>query len=152
MLQCVFALSAGITIWFMPDTPRWYYAKGREQEGDAVLCQLNDAGLDDPHVAETKKAIMTAIAIELEANQSIRWKDFLTMGVVDHTELKIIRRLILCFWIPMLGEWMGVSLLAYFAPVILSGTARCEYIEHWTVLTYVQVSVCPRASSPCFRE
>lgn len=117
----MFALSAGITIWFMPDTPRWYYAKGRIEEGDAVLCQLNDADLDDPHVRDTKKHIMLAIEIETQANQKIRWQDFLTMGFVDHTELKIIRRLVICFWVPMLGEWMGVSLLAYFAPVILQG-------------------------------
>ena len=59
---------------------------------------------------------MTAIEVELEASASINWKQFLTMGFVDHTELKIIRRLVMCFWIPMFGEWMGVSLLAYFAP------------------------------------
>lgn len=105
----------------MPDTPRWYYAKGREAEGDAVLCQLNDADMENPHVRETKKQILTAIEIEKQASQSLKLKDFLTMGFVDRTELKIIRRLVICFWIPMLGEWMGVSLLAYFAPVILSG-------------------------------
>lgn len=108
-------------MWFLPDTPRWYYARGRIAEGDAVLCQLIDKDMDDPHFQDTKKDIMIAIEIETEANQSLHWKQFLTMGFVDHTELKIIRRLVICFWIPFLGEWMGVSLLAYFAPVILSG-------------------------------
>ena len=114
ILQCVFALSAGITIWFMPDTPRWYYARGRISEGDAVLCQLNDADMDNEHVRNTKKHIMTAIEIEKEANESLRLSDFLTLGFTDHTELKIIRRLVICFWVPMLGEWMGTRAPQYF--------------------------------------
>lgn len=46
---------------------------------------------------------MTAIEIELEANESISWSQFLTFGLVDTTKLKIIRRLCICFWLPMVG-------------------------------------------------
>lgn len=38
------------------------------------------------------------------------------MGIVDNTRMKIIRRLCMCFWLPMIREWMGSSLIAYYSP------------------------------------
>ena len=90
-------------MWFLPDTPRWYYARGRIDEGDAALAQLADEDIDSPSVQETKKHIMTAIEIEGEANASINWKMFLTFGIIDETQLKTIRRLMICFWLPMVS-------------------------------------------------
>jgi hypothetical protein len=101
VLQCCFAIPAAVTMYFLPDTPRWYYARNRIDEGDRALCRLYDEDISAPAVAETKRQIMTAIEIELEANASISWRQFLTLGIVDHTRLKIIRRLIICFWLPM---------------------------------------------------
>jgi hypothetical protein len=40
-----------------------------------------------------RNEILMAIERELEAAASLNWKMFLTMGVVDHTPMKIIRRL-----------------------------------------------------------
>jgi hypothetical protein len=37
------------------------------------------------------------------------------MGIVDNTRMKIIRRLCMCFWLPMIREWMGSSLIAYYS-------------------------------------
>lgn len=101
ILQCCFAIPAGVTMYFLPDTPRWYYARNRLDEGDAALCRLYDEDLSSEAVSETKRQIMTAIEIELEANASISCRQFLTMGFVDQTRLKIIRRLVICFWLPM---------------------------------------------------
>lgn len=103
ILQCFFAISAGTIMWFLPDTPRWYYARGRVAEGDAALCQLNDADINSEAVQNTKKHIMTAIEIEKEANASLHWYQFLGLGIVDNTKLKTIRRLMICFWLPMVS-------------------------------------------------
>jgi hypothetical protein len=105
VFQCIFAIISGGCMYFLPDTPRWYYARNRPEEGDAVLCQLHDAAIDSPKVQQTRMEIMNAIEIELEANSSLHWKQFLTFGVVDKTELKIIRRIMICFWLPMVNGW-----------------------------------------------
>ena len=102
-------------MYFLPDTPRWYYARNRHEEGDAVLAQLNDTDVSSEKVQYTRREILQAIEVELEANASLRWKDFLTMGIVDKTRLKIIRRICICFWLPMIREWMGSSLIAYYS-------------------------------------
>jgi len=98
-------------MFFLPDTPRWYYARNRVEEGDAALAQLYDEDIDSPAVQETKRNIMAAIEIELEANSSISWHQFLTLGIVDNTKLKIIRRLVICFWLPMVS-----NLVVTFSP------------------------------------
>jgi hypothetical protein len=102
-------------MWFLPDTPRWYYARNRNAEGDAVLARLNDAPVDSPQVQQTRQEIMLAIEAEMEASSSLHWKQFLTMGIIDHTPMKIVRRLCICFWLPMIREWMGSSLMAYYS-------------------------------------
>lgn len=115
IFQCIFASFSGGVMWFLPDTPRWYYARNRWEEGDAVLAQLNDAPVDSDSVQRTRGEILAAIEAELEANSSLHWKQFLTMGVVDTTRMKIIKRLCICFWLPMIREWMGSSLIAYYS-------------------------------------
>jgi len=132
ILQCIFAFFSGGVMWFLAgetfpaqldtsvfddllDTPRWYYARNRWEEGDAVLALLNDAPVDSENVQRTRREILAAIEAELEANSSLHWTQFLTSGIVDNTRLKIVRRLCICFWLPMIREWMGSSLIAYYS-------------------------------------
>ena len=61
---------------------------------------------------------MAAIEAELEANASLKWTSFLTMGIVGKTKMKIVRRICMCFWLPMIREWMGSSLIAYYSKLI----------------------------------
>lgn len=102
-------------MYFLPDTPRWYYAQNRPDEGDAILARLNDTPLDSPQVQQIRQEILLTIEAELEATSSLNWKQFLTMGVTDKSDLKIVRRLCICFWLPMIREWMGSSLVAYWS-------------------------------------
>ncbi|KAH7382676.1 MFS transporter [Phaeosphaeria sp. MPI-PUGE-AT-0046c] len=129
VLQCSFAFFSGGIMWFLPDTPRWYYARNRWEEGDAVLARLNDTPIDSEKVQTTRREILSAIEAELEANSSLHWKQFLTMGIVDKTRMKIIRRLCMCFWLPMIREWMGSSLIAYYSSVILATIAKPSLVS-----------------------
>ena len=97
-----------------------YYARNRHEEGDAVLAQLNDADVDSENVQYTRREILAAIESELEASASLHWKDFLTMGIVDKTRMKIIRRICICFWLPMIREWAS----------ILIGKTLLRYLRH----------------------
>ena len=118
ILQCIFAFLSEGTMYFLPDTPRWYYARNRFEEGDAVLARLNDAEVESEKVQYTRREILLAIESELEASASLHWKDVLTMGIVDKTKMKIIRRICIYFWMPMIREWIGSSLIAYYSEVL----------------------------------
>ncbi|KAK3622728.1 hypothetical protein LTR56_022021 [Elasticomyces elasticus] len=137
VFQCIFAFLSGGTMYFLPDTPRWYYARKvsfgeniRWDEGDAALAQLNDSEVHSEKVQNTRREILAAIEAELEANASLNWKQFVTMGEnIDCGQgepgrLKVVRRLVMCFWLPMIREWMGSSLLAYYSSIILATVAR----------------------------
>lgn len=120
ILQCVFALTSGGCMYFMPDTPRWYYARNRPEQGDDALCRLTDLDVQSPKVQQTRREIMLAIEAEEEARTSLRWMSFLSMGVLDKTPLRIVRRLVICFWLPFIREWTGSSMLAYYSTITLS--------------------------------
>ncbi|KAF2794575.1 MFS transporter [Melanomma pulvis-pyrius CBS 109.77] len=129
IFQCLFAIFSGGAMWFLPDTPRWYYARNRFEEGDAVLAKLNDSSVDSENVQNTRREILAAIEAELEANSSLQWKHFLTSGITDNSRMKIVRRLCICFWLPMIREWMGSSLIAYYSSVILSSVTEPHLVS-----------------------
>lgn len=108
ILQCVFAITAGSCMFFMPDTPRWYYARNRSEHGDDALSRLADVPVEHPKVQQIKREIMIAIEVEEEAKSSLRWTAFLSMGITDKTPLRIVRRLVICFWLPFIREWTGL--------------------------------------------
>ena len=115
---------------FLPDTPRWYYAMNREEEGDRTLAQLSDADMHADKVQHTKQEILINIEQQLEASASLNWTQFLTMGIVGKTRMKNIRRLCICFWLPMLREWQGVSLIAYCSSIVLAQVANPSYVPY----------------------
>ncbi|KAK5096860.1 hypothetical protein LTS08_007350 [Lithohypha guttulata] len=120
IFQCVFAITSGGCMFFLPDTPRWYFARNRNELGEDALCRLTGLTIEDPKVQETKREIFLAMEAEEEAKSSLRWTQFVTMGITDKTPLRIVRRLVICFWLPFIREWTGSSMLAYYSTVTLS--------------------------------
>jgi hypothetical protein len=119
-LQGVFAIAALVMLLFFPDTPRWYYARGREQDGDTALAQLTGCDSSAPLFRQTKQEILAAIEMELAANKSLKWTDFLTFGLLDKSPEKIVRRLSMCFWLTFCRQWAGINLIVYCkSPLLL---------------------------------
>ena len=79
-------------MFFLPETPRYYYAKNRRAEGDDMLERLNDAAVESEQVQGINREIMMAIDAG-QAASNLRWKLLLTSGIVDTTRMKITRRL-----------------------------------------------------------
>ena len=96
----------------LPDTPRWYYAKGREAEGDDVLCRLHDAPLDDPAVQNMKQGILASIKLEESNEHAFNLLDL----VWDRSDLRAGRRIRISFMILALQQMMGW----YSCPVLLT--------------------------------
>lgn len=87
----------------LPDTPRWYYAKGYDAKGDDVLCRLHDAPLDDPAVQNMKQGILASIKLE-ENNE----KKFNLLDLIwDRSDLRAGRRIRISFMILSLQQMMG---------------------------------------------
>ncbi len=130
--QGFFALLSGGGMLFLPDTPRWYYAKGREAEGDDVLRRLWDRPIEDPRVQGMKSEIMASIQLEAEEENKFNFLDL----IWDRSDLRAGRRIRIAFLIlsiqQMMGEvrspqttgkanrLQGINLSVYYSTVIFS--------------------------------
>jgi len=103
--QAFFATVSITGMFFLPDTPRWYYAQGREAEGDDVLTRLHDRPIDDPAVQDMKTEILASIKLEDEDEHKFNILDL----IWDRSDLRAGRRIRISFLIlsiqQMMGEW-----------------------------------------------
>lgn len=103
--QSIFAITSLICMLILPDTPRWYYAKGRMDEGDSVLQRLHDLPIDHENVQQQKKEIIDSL--ELEEHKANRLS--LISLIWDNTELRVGRRIRISFLILSIQQMMGQS-------------------------------------------
>lgn len=69
------------------DTPRWYYARGRDAEGDSVLERLH--GFSMAQVEEDKREISASLELEHSEKAGLRLKDFFW----DTSDMQSARRI-----------------------------------------------------------
>jgi hypothetical protein len=67
--QAAFATASLVLMLLLPDTPRWYYAKGRNMERDAVLSRLHEKPIDHPDVMFQRREIFASIKLEEDVNR-----------------------------------------------------------------------------------
>ncbi|KAI8662152.1 hypothetical protein LRP88_00323 [Fusarium phalaenopsidis] len=115
-LQVLFAVCAGSIVLLLPDTPRWYYAKGYEAEGDKTLCQIFDAEVHDERVQNMKSSILTSIAFESESDKGFNLLDL----IWDCSDLRVGRRIRISFLILAIQQMMGINLSVYYSTVIFA--------------------------------
>lgn len=87
--QVVWSITSSAFIWKLPDTPRWYYAKGKEEMGDAVLASLYDRDIQDADVQVTKQDILASLEIERAEVEGLKFKDF----IWDTSDTQAARRI-----------------------------------------------------------
>lgn len=110
-LQMCFAIfSAGL--FFLPDTPRWYYYRGRIDEADACLARLHGLPVTHEHVQTQKMEVLASIDEEDNATFSliqIFW---------DNSDYQVGRRLRTSFLILFAQQFLDINMLVYFATSI----------------------------------
>ncbi|KAG7150209.1 Major facilitator superfamily transporter mfsA like protein [Verticillium longisporum] len=124
-LQVIFALCAGGLVLLLPDTPRWYYARGRIEEGDETIGRLLDAPIDDPRVLEIKHSILASIALE----ESSPERGFqITDLLWDRSDLRVGRRIRISFLILAIQQMMGINLSVYYSTVIFRQVGLSQFM------------------------
>lgn len=106
-LQSLFTLASFIGFLTLPDTPRWYYSKGRIVEGDRVLARLFDLPQESEEVQRQRNEILETIRLETQGG-SIRWTDWFW----DKSQLQNARRIRTSFLVLSLQQLMGESSVA----------------------------------------
>ncbi|KAJ5753591.1 uncharacterized protein N7511_007744 [Penicillium nucicola] len=115
-LQAGFAALSGVGMFILPDTPRWYYVRGRLEEGDEVLSRLYDRPVLDSDVQAMRQSILQSLELESEETKSLNVLDLFW----DRTDLRVGRRLRIAFLILSVQQMMGINVAVYYSVKIFS--------------------------------
>lgn len=117
-MQSLFAIFSACLLFLLPDTPRWYYARGRTDKGDDVLARLHALPVEHPSVQLVRSEILASLKEE-EGEEKFNW----IMLFWDNTELQFGRRLRTSFLINWVGASQNVkSFPDYFLPHTIGTT------------------------------
>ena len=74
--QMIFAFLVIFLVFGLPESPRYCYQKGRNEEALQILCKVYDAPPSDPKVRREENDILETIALEKEQGE-YQWRNIL---------------------------------------------------------------------------
>ncbi|KAJ5698166.1 hypothetical protein N7462_000171 [Penicillium macrosclerotiorum] len=113
--QALLAATSGVIMFLLPDTPRWYYARGRLEEADGILARLHDRPIYDLAVQNMQQSILS-IEHEAEETKSLNVLDL----IWDRSNLRVGRRIRISLLILSLQQMMGINIAVYYSVTIFS--------------------------------
>ena len=69
-MQSCFAIFSGSLLFFLPDTPRWYYARNRYAEGDRTLARLHAKDVNEDVVQYQRGEIIASLHVSHPHNRT----------------------------------------------------------------------------------
>ena len=118
IVGCVPAFILLLALLRMPDSPRWYFMKGRESEGETALRQVF------PQEA-LRRAEVARIAGELQRTRDLRRASF-----ADLLRPAIRLALLFAVGLSFFGQFTGINTVTYYSPTVFryAGFARSDAI------------------------
>ncbi|KAJ5561274.1 hypothetical protein N7461_000035 [Penicillium sp. DV-2018c] len=111
----------GTTPW-LPESPRWLLAHGKEEEAMEVLSCLEAKPIDDPIVVTQRNEI--DFSIQYERQNAVRWRDLLKKDKKNDT--KTLRRICLGVGSQFMQQFGGINIMSYYMPTVLTKSVGLE--------------------------
>lgn len=121
-IQLVFCAILFSTVPWLPESPRWLLAHGREDEASRILADLEDKPIDDPVVVAERQEIV--FSVDYERRNAIRWRDLLRGQTTAGTNT--VRRLILGAGTQAFQQFGGINAISYYLPTLLIESVGLE--------------------------
>ncbi|KAH5553349.1 hypothetical protein HBI25_172940 [Parastagonospora nodorum] len=107
--QFLFIIILFATVPWLPESPRWLMMKGRVDEAEKILADLEATDVTDPFIIAQSKDIQWAV--QYEKDHAIRWRDLLRGRTGDQAGTHTIRRMLLGMGTQAMQQLSGINLL-----------------------------------------
>jgi hypothetical protein len=130
-IQSIFSILSGASMFFLPDTPRWYYMRNRTEDGDKTLSRLYGVYRkettdyrDVPEIQAMRSTILASLSVEEESANKLTWLSI----IWDNTPLRVGRRIRISFLILGIQQSMGINILVYYMTRIFSEVGLSDFL------------------------
>lgn len=141
-IQSIFSILSGISMVFLPDTPRWYYARDRIGESDKTLSRIYGVyrkGASNhseyPEIQTMKANMVANFQVEEESGSRLT----LLSLIWDNTPLRVGRRVRISFLILSIQQSMGINMLVYYMTLIFTEVGLSDFLA--SLLAAVSLTV-----------
>lgn len=143
-IQSIFSILSGASMGFLPDTPRWYYARDCISMGDKTLSRIygvyhkganSHSHSEYPEIQAMKASIMTNFHVEEESDNRLT----LLSLIWDNTPLRVGRRVRISFLILSIQQSMGINMLVYYMNLIFIQVGLSDFLA--SLLAAVSLTV-----------
>ncbi|KAJ2985080.1 hypothetical protein NUW58_g5725 [Xylaria curta] len=121
-LQLPFCALLFATVPWLPESPRWLLAHGRQEEATVILADLENKAINDPAVIVERQEIV--FSVEYEREHAVKWRDLFSGQTTPGT--KTVRRLLLGAGTQALQQFGGINVMSYYLPTLLIESVRLE--------------------------
>ncbi|KAL2221512.1 general substrate transporter [Thermoascus aurantiacus ATCC 26904] len=112
--QMIFAFVVIALVFGLPESPRYLYSKGRNEEALQVLCDVYDRDPNHPKIVKEQNDILEAIRLETQEG-GYSWSK-----IFHRDEVQTGKRVLLAYGMQFMNQVGGINLVVYFIPTVLN--------------------------------
>ncbi|OJZ89181.1 hypothetical protein ASPFODRAFT_42346 [Aspergillus luchuensis CBS 106.47] len=112
--QMIFAFVVIVLVFGLPESPRYCYKEGRNEEALQILSDVYGRPKDDPKILAEQEEILEAISVETKYGE-YKWRN-----VFKRDEVSTGHRVLLAYGMQFMNQMGGINMVVYYIPTVLN--------------------------------